>query len=80
MDIQTRKIEFIQDFLKVQSVELISQLEALLRKENSSSNPNEFEPMTIEEFNNRIDSSMEDSKNGRLISASDLKAKIDTWD
>jgi predicted transcriptional regulator len=35
--------------------------------------------MTLEEFNSRIDESMEDSKNGRLIEASDLKAKIDKW-
>lgn len=79
MDIQKRKIEFIQDFLKVESEELISRLETLLRKESVSSSPNEFEPMTIEEFNTRIDTSIEDSENGRLISASDLKAKIDTW-
>ena len=79
MDIQTRKIEFVQDFLKVQSEDLISRLETLLRNENSPSNPNEFEPMTIEEFNSRIDKSMEDSKNGRLISAIDLKAKIKEW-
>ncbi|WP_158838066.1 hypothetical protein [Polaribacter sp. L3A8] len=79
MDIQTRKIEFIQDFLKIQSEELISRLETLLRKEDSPSNTNEFEPMTIEEFKNRIDKSMEDSKNGKLISSSDLKAKINKW-
>ena len=79
MDIQTRKIEFVQDFLKVQSEELISRLETILRKEDFSSNPNEFEQMTIEEFNNRIDKSMEDSENGRLISATDLKAKIKKW-
>lgn len=58
MDIQTRKIEFVQDFLKVQSEELISQLEALLRKEDFSSNLNKFKRMTIEEFNNRIDTSL----------------------
>jgi hypothetical protein len=79
MDIQTRKIAFVQDFLKVESEELISRLETLLRKEDFLSNPNEFKPMTIEEFNNRIDKSMEDSENGRLISASDLKAKIKEW-
>ncbi|WP_445734380.1 hypothetical protein [Mariniflexile sp.] len=79
MDIQTRKIAFIQDFLKVQSEELISRLETMLRKENNSTNLNEFDEMTMEEFNNRIDKSMEDSKNGKLISASDLKAKIDKW-
>ncbi|RXP46075.1 hypothetical protein EC396_14705 [Lutibacter sp. HS1-25] len=80
MDLQTRKIEFIKDFLKVQSEELISLLENILHKENDSTSQNEFEPMTIEEFNKRIDKSMEDSKNGRLISSSDLKAKIDKWD
>jgi hypothetical protein len=79
VDIQTRKIEFIQDFLKIQSEELISRLETILRKENNSANLNEFKPMTIEEFNNRINQSMEDSKNEKLISASDLKAKIDKW-
>jgi len=35
--------------------------------------------MTIEEFNLRIDKSMEDSKNGKLIEASKLKAKIEKW-
>ena len=79
MDIQTRKIEFIKDFLKVQIEELISGLETLLRKEGFSSSTNEFEPMTIEEFNNRIDKSMEDSKNVKLISTIELKAKIKEW-
>lgn len=79
MDLQTRKIEFVQKFLKIQSEEVISRLEKILRKEIKSSNQDDFEPMTIEEFNARIDKSMEDSKNGQLIEASDLKAKIEKW-
>lgn len=77
MDLQTRKIEFIQEFLKVQSEEAVSSLEKLLSKLTQSSN--EFKAMSMEEFNERIDKSMEDSKNGRLTEASDLKAKIDKW-
>ena len=77
MDLQSRKIEFVQEFLKVQSEEVVSSLEKLLRKINKSND--EFEPMTMGEFNDRIDKSMEDSKNGRLIKASDLKGKIDKW-
>lgn len=80
MDLKTRKIEFVKEFLKVQSEEVVSKLEKLLQKENTLIVSNEFEPMTIEEFNNRIDKSMEDSKNGRMIKAIDLKAKIDKWD
>ena len=79
MDLQSRKIEFVQEFLKIQSEEVISRLEKILRKDNDSSTYENFTPMSIEEFNSRIDKSMEDSKNGRLIEASDLKAKIDKW-
>ena len=79
MDIQSRKIEFVQEFLKVQSEDVISRLEKILRSDGEIPTNNEFEPMTIQEFNNRIDKSMEDSKNGRLIKANDLKAKIEQW-
>lgn len=71
MDLKTRKIEFVQKFLNVQSEEVVSRLEKLLLKENKPKMNDEFEPLTIDEFNDRIDKSMEDSKNGRIIKASD---------
>ncbi len=80
MDLQTRKIKFVQEFLKIQREDVISRLEKILWKEGKSSEQEEFKPMTIEEFNERIDKSMEDSENGRLIEASKLKARIDKWD
>jgi hypothetical protein len=79
MDLQSRKIEFVQEFLKIQSEEVISKLEKILRKNSDSIIHENFTSMSIEEFNSRIDKSMEDSKNGRLIEANDLKAKIDRW-
>lgn len=79
MDLQSRKIEFVQEFLKIQSEEVVSRLEKLLRKENKHTSEEGFEPMSISEFNDRIDQSIEDSKNGRIIKAEDLKAKIDKW-
>ena len=79
MDLEARKISFIQEFLKVQSGELIGKLEKILRKENPPSDKEDFKPMTVEELNARIDQSMEDSNNGRLIEASKLKAKIEKW-
>ncbi|MBW6483091.1 MAG: hypothetical protein K0B10_08510 [Vicingaceae bacterium] len=79
MDLQTRKLELIKEFLKIQSEDIIAIIEKILKKENIKSEQEDFNPMTLEEFNSRIDESMEDSKNGRLIEASDLKAKIDKW-
>jgi len=80
MNLEARKIEFVKEFLKIQSEEVISKLEKILMKENKSYiEENEFKPMTVEEFNGRIDKSLEDSKNDNVIKASDLKAKIDKW-
>ncbi|MDD3722477.1 MAG: hypothetical protein PHW92_08325 [Lutibacter sp.] len=79
MDLQTRKMAFVQEFLKVQSEDVISLLEKILRNESKPSEQGDFKPMSIEEFNARIDKSMDDSKNGRLIEASELKAKIEKW-
>lgn len=79
MDLQTRKLELIREFLKVQSEDVISRIEKILKKENLKSAEEDLKPMSIEEFNSRIDQSMDDSKNGRLIKASELKSKIDKW-
>jgi len=79
MDIQSRKIAFIQAFLKLQSEEIITRLENVLHKEKADVVEEDIEPMSIEEFNSRIDESMKDSKNGRLIEASALKAKMEKW-
>lgn len=75
MDIETRKIEFIQEFLKVQSEDVISRFEKLLREENNASDEKRFEPMTIEELNRRIDQSESDFKNNRFKTSSELLAK-----
>lgn len=78
MDIQTRKIEFIEEFLKLQNEELLLRLEKLLGSEKTQKG-NDFQPMTFDEFNERIDQSMEDSKNERLTTSTDLLAEIDKW-
>ena len=75
MDIQTRKIEFVQAFLKLQSEEMISQFEKLLKKANKTNSDKEFIPFTIEELNERISKSEDDFKNGRYKTTSELLSK-----
>ena len=79
MNIEARKIEFIQEFLKLQSEEAISKLEKILQQEKTQNNNRKIESMSVLEFNSRIDKSMEDSKNGRLTEANDLLAEIEEW-
>ena len=74
MDIQTRKIEFIQEFLKLEDDTLIGKLEALLGELKATPTP-----LSVNELNARIDQSLQDSANEKIISLEDLKAEMKTW-
>ncbi len=74
MDIQTRKLIFIQEFLKIQSEELISRLEKIL-----ISNEDQFNSFSIEELNARIDQSLKDSENNKVTESDDLLSEIKQW-
>lgn len=77
MDLQSRKIAFVQEFLSIESEEIISRLENLLRSKKAITK--DFQPMTIAELNRRIDQSEQDSINGRLTESKDLLKKIKKW-
>lgn len=78
MDLDTRKIIFIKEFLKLESEKAILQFEKLLKKENAKDSI--LEPMSIGEFQKRIDLSLEDSKNGRVTDMHDLISEIEKWE
>jgi hypothetical protein len=71
MDIQARKTAFVQEFLKLQSEEIITHLENFLKLEKEIS----LEPMTTKELNSRIDKSELDFENGKFKSNSELLSK-----
>ena len=79
MDLQTRKITFVQEFLSLQNEEIISGLEHLLRKKKAEEIDKLLTPMSIDQFNLEIDQSMKDSDEGRITSAKDLKKKTRKW-
>ncbi len=79
MDLEARKISFVQEFLRLQNEEIISILENTLHKNKSELTGKGFEPITITQFNKEIDKALEDSNNNRVIKASELKAKINKW-
>jgi len=79
MDIQARKIHFVQEFLRVADDELVTKLERLLRIERKKKLEEELSPMTMKEFNEIIDNSEDDIKNERVTEARNLLNQIDTW-
>lgn len=79
MDIQTKKLHFVQEFLRLKDENLIDKLSALLRLEKKKKIETELNPISQNEFNDLIDSAESDAKNGRLTSARELKNEIDSW-
>lgn len=77
MDLQTRKILFVKEFLKLESEKAINLFEKLLKKESTIIS--DFKPMTIQELQNRIDQSNNDFEKGKLIASSDLISEIERW-
>jgi ferritin len=75
MNLEARKIQFVQEFLKLQSEEVVSRLEKILRKEKIASEDQLVEPMTQDELNKRIDQSESDFRNNRFKSSSELLVK-----
>ncbi len=76
MDLQARKISFVQEFLRFKNEEIISGLESMLKKRKSEIYENELKPMSLDNFNKEIDQALEDSENDKVIRATDLKSKF----
>ena len=79
MNLEARKLSFIQEILKIQSEKTISRLETILRKEKTVIEFENIQPMTMKKFNQRIDKSLNDSKKGKLTEINDLISEIDKW-
>jgi flagellar biosynthesis component FlhA len=80
MDLEARKISFVQEFLRLESEEIVTHLETILHKQKVELLDQEMKAMSIDQFNKEIDQSLDDAKNGRIITAKDLKSKVKKWD
>lgn len=77
MDIQTRKLNLITYLAQLQDESFFEKIEEYIlskvEKEDHTT------PFSIEELNKRIDQSLEDSKNDRIIESNDLLSEIKQW-
>jgi hypothetical protein len=80
MNLEARKISLVQEFLRIDNEKIIIALENLLHKRKSELFEENLKPMSVKQFNDEIDLAIEDDKNNRIISAQDLKSKIEKWD
>lgn len=79
MDLQVRKIAFIQEFLRVNNESVIARLEKLLTAEKKKLYKKEISPYTVEELEEMITRSEQDLKRKKYKSSSLLKREVGSW-
>ena len=75
MNIEARKISFIQEFFQIQNEEIIDVLEKLLKQKKKEQSDESIKPMSLDQFNAETDRSLYDSEKGNITKASELKEK-----
>jgi len=75
MNLDTRKLSFIQEFLLIQNKDLVIEMEQLLMKRKLEFLEKGLIPMSTIQFNDEIDLALEDSENDKVIKATELKEK-----
>jgi len=75
MNLDTRKLSFIQEFLLIQNKDLVIEMEQLLMKRKLELLEKELIPMSTIQFNDEIDLALEDSENDKVIKVTELKEK-----
>ena len=76
MVIQTRNINFVQEFLRLRNVKLIEKLEKILLEDKAKDYEANLKPLSVEDFNGMIDNSVEDAERGNVVSARGLKETV----
>ena len=71
MDLKTRKLNFIEEVLAINSETLIDKLESVLKKEQKN-----LDPVLEEKLTSRALKANEDIKAGRVNSRQEAEAKI----
>ena len=80
MDIQSRKLNLVQEFLRLNNEQLIRKLEKLLFQEKKKIYESELKPYTIEVYNALIDQAISDSKSGKVVAGRALRNEINSWE
>ncbi len=75
MNIESRKLLFIQEFLRVKNEEIVIGLEKILKQWKSRQHEKDLKPMSLEQLNKEIDQALDDSREDNVIKADELREK-----
>ena len=79
MDMSIQKLNFVQEFLRLNNEQIVNKLIDVLHQEKRKLYNREIQPMSVDELTNMINDAEEDVQNGNLTNANKLIEAIDSW-
>ena len=79
MDIQARKLEFIEEYLQLSDEKIIHKLEKLLRLEKEKTVKSKLKTLTQAEMDTMIEESEDDIRMGNIMSHQAVKQEVLSW-
>ena len=79
MNIQARKLNLIEEFLRISDESIIEKLEYFISIEKKKQYDRDVKPMSLKEFHEMIDQAKKDKAAGRVISHEELKKRVKSW-
>jgi hypothetical protein len=70
---------FVQEFLRIRNIKLIEKLEKILLEEKAKDYDAKLRPYNIDSFNQMIDKSIDDAKQGNVVEVRELKESVKKW-
>jgi hypothetical protein len=78
MDLQTRKINLIQDFIHINNNSILNLIENIIKK-STPQKTDIANPFSDKIFFKRLEKSLEDIDSGRVTAIKDLEKEMKSW-
>lgn len=80
MNLETKKLEFIEEYIRLNDESIINKLEEVLREEKRKSLKEErVRPLTQAEMDAMLEESEEDIRQGNVLSHESVKQEVLRW-
>lgn len=79
MDLEAKKLHFIEEFLKINDVKIIDKLEKVINISFNKTSKKTEKPMSLEEFTKTIDISHKQHLKGETLTEEEVDTLIDSW-
>jgi len=79
MDLQARKLEFIEEYIRLADEKIVLKFEKLLRSEKEKAAKLSLQPLTQTDLDNMIEESETDIREGNVLSHGSVKHLVTSW-